>query len=158
MKILSVDPAFTSFAYVIYDTETNYIDQHKIIKFKARPKLVVPVDYDCLRLAEFYNNLIKINNVDMILCEGQFVSKMSEPKAIVKLVAGLNSIPYHEIHSRTWQKATLGKGNLPRIEVKKQVKEKIPKLLPCVEFLELSQDELDACAFALAFTKLNNLN
>lgn len=113
-----------------------------------------------IALIENIINIIKQNNIDMIIMEETYMTpnvdtykKLSELQIAIKDFCELNYIPYEILNSNSWTKRFLYPDKVPakRSEKKKKVKEKVKELF-CID---VNDDIADAVAMGWSYINSN---
>lgn len=174
MRIISIDPSYTSCGIVLYDTDLKEFLVKKTIKFSSLSQLKEKEKALFINIEQnkenwynirlnvihhFIKDLQSVYNYDVVLCEQQFSSVTSDIFAVCRLAPFSKSgsiAQFKCYYPNSWRKILFGKGNIGKKEVcKKITKEKVESYFQDIKFN--SQDEIDCVAFICTFLKENDL-
>ena len=133
MVIASIDQSLTKTAICIFDTESLFMIDFKLIKSIAKIKgKIVPFEYRMISIGEDMLNFIHKYNVNQVIIEGL---AMNRNTVTARPLAGLfyyinielikNNIPYFNLPPKTVKKFATGSGNATKDEMIKALPKKV---------------------------------
>lgn len=177
MKILAIDPSYSNFAIVLFDTDKKEIVLSHNIKFSSLSSLkrvekesFLNIEYktlsdkekayykeiwDNIRLNHFVvfiKEIYKDYGYDVVVTESQFVQAMSDIFASVRLasVVNNNALPFYAYKSKSWNKILFNNGGMDSKTAKEVTR---LKMLEIGHDYGLCQDLYDATAIMYAYIK-----
>lgn len=177
MKILAIDPSYSNFAIVLFDTDKKQNILSHNIKFSPLSSLkrvekesFLNVDYkvlsdkeksyykeiwDNIRLNHFVvfiKEIYKEYGYDVVVTESQFVQAMSDIFASVRLASVVNNIalPFYAYKSKSWNKILFNNGGMDSKTAKEVTKN---KMIEIGHDYGTCQDLYDATAIMYAYIK-----